>query len=146
MEMLTALASAGEVAEDMAAITELFCPWKDTMMCIMGADVCTADEGTKSMMEGLMTIPCFCSCPHLANMEDADVNAPTTADCELVTCIETSASCATILPMMEADEDAMTTKKNCDAATTEAPPATSFAATHAAPAVVMGLTAIALVA
>merc|ERR1712070_1325131 len=89
MDMVTAMSGAEEGADMVAT----YCPHIDTLTCIAETKGCL-DEGLESMMEAMATIPCFCSCPDLAKMEEMDEKDGATPEvCEIIGCLKSADAC-----------------------------------------------------
>lgn len=135
--------------EDDADIGAVYCPHLQAMLCVQSTDACI-DEGLKPLMEALAMVPCICACPEVATMgEVAESQSETTAEqmaevCTVVGCVAGADACAPMVPLLSEGGNAglldacATTAAPTEAATTD------FASTQAVPAVVMGLTVIAL--
>lgn len=145
MDMITALGGAGEDPD----IIAVYCPHIPAMLCVQESDVCI-DEGLKPMMEALATIPCMCACPEIATMgKVAESMAEATSEqmaavCAVVGCIKGEDSCAPMVPMLSEGGNAGLEEACATTAAPTEPATTDFASTQAVPAVVMGLTVIAL--
>lgn len=147
MDMITALGGAGEDPD----IIAVWCPHLPAMLCVQESDVCI-DEGLKPMMEALATVPCMCACPEVvtlakvAESQEEATSEQMTAVCNVVNCIQGTDgrdACSAHFSMLSQGGNTGLVEA-CATLTTAAPATTDFASTQAVPAVVMGLTVIAL--